>query len=77
MGEPASKKAKMDLGSREFFMHVYDELKHVIVEEILPKYGLPAEAATWTSEMMDYNVPGACRLSRQLVAAHVAATRPG
>jgi hypothetical protein len=61
MGEPAAKKAKsLDLGSREYFMDVYDELKHVIVEEIMPKYGLPAEAAAWTREMMDYNVPGAC-----------------
>lgn len=68
-GAPA-KRAKLDLGSREFFMSVYDELKSFIVNDVLPQYGLPQEAADWTSEMIEYNVPGG-KLNRGLTVVHV------
>ena len=48
------------LGSRDFFMRVFEELKSVIIDEFVPAYGLPKEAATWMAGMIDYNVPGAC-----------------
>lgn len=50
-----------DLGSREFFLEVYSELKAYIVDEVIPAYGLPPEAATWNADMIEYNVPGAWR----------------
>lgn len=58
----SAKKAKLDLGSKEFFLSVYDELKAFILNDVIPQYGLPAEAIDWTREMLDYNVPGVCRV---------------
>ena len=75
--EITSKKAKSDFGSREYFMSVYDELQKVILEEVLPKYNLPAEVLEWTREMMDYNVPGVLPSSSRLriiMVEHEAAT---
>ena len=56
---PAAKRAKGEaIGSREHFLAVYAELRAFIVDEVIPSYGLPAEAAAWNAEMLDYNVPG-------------------
>lgn len=58
---PAAKRAKGSAapGTREHFLEVYEELRALIVEKIVPSYGLPAEAAAWNRDMLDYNVPGA------------------
>ena len=58
---PSAKRAKLAIGSREHFLSVYDELRRFLVEEVIPGYGLPAEAAQWNADMLDYNVPGTCR----------------
>ena len=58
---PAAKRAKSSAapGTREHFLEVYEELRALIVEKIVPSYGLPAEAAAWNRDMLDYTVPGA------------------
>ena len=48
-----------DFGSREYFLSVYNELRDLVCDTIVPSYGLPAEAAAWNRDMLEYNVPGA------------------
>ena len=55
----AAKRAKgHEIGSRDHFLAVYEELRSFIVKDVIPAYGLPAEAAQWNADMLDYNVPG-------------------
>ena len=57
--EHAAKRAKGEaIGSHAHFLAVYQELRAYIVDEVIPTYGLPAEAAQWNADMLDYNVPG-------------------
>ena len=55
---------------RTAFLEVYTELRDEVLSKILPGYELPAEAATWQKDVMDYNVPGG-KLNRGLTVVHV------
>lgn len=60
-------------GTREGFLAVYSEILAAVADEVVPTYGLPREVATYTRELVEYNVPGG-KLNRGLTVVHALAS---